>query len=689
MWKPEPIRRPHPFRQPGRAGRVALAALALAAGTLAPRGGPPTVEAQAATGSIAGVVRDRDTGEVLAGATVVITDAAGTIAPEITDEHGRYRVDGLRPGRYRVTVFYGDVQVERGEVIVTAGRVTKVAVSVKAVSSEVITITASAPTIDPTTTTTGVTLTADYTKNPPVGRTFGAALGAAAGTQGDSLGVSFSGATSAQSTYVAQGINTPSGAPGADVAHHTEAYARLRDNPFHHVALAPRSTFSIDVDTASYANLRRFVREATPIPADAIRTEELINYFRYRDPEPTGPTPFAVTTELAASPWHPGFQLLRVALRTRPIVKDQVLPRNLVFLLDVSGSMESPEKLPLLVQSMGLLVDNLRPQDQVAIVVYAGAEGVALPTTSGADKAAIRAALANLAAGGSTNGGAGITRAYALARASFLTGGVNRVILCTDGDFNVGTTSEGELTRLIEDERKHGVYLSVLGFGMGNLKDSTLEALARDGNGNYAYIDSLAEARKVLIAEGGATLVTVADDVKLQVEFNPAQVAGYRLIGYEDRLLADRDFADDAKDAGELGAGHSVTALYELVPVGATVPGPAVEPLTYQTPAAATGSRELLTINVRYKRPGAKTSTLSRHAVAGAPRALSDTSDDFRWSAAMAGLGMLLRGAPDRGAVTWAEVAALAKGAVGPDPEGYRKDALAVIAGAEALAPKP
>ncbi len=632
-------------------------------------------------------MRDRDTGEVIAGATVVVTDAAGASSTVISEDDGRYRVDGLRPGRYRVTVFYGDVQVERGEVVVTAGRATQVAVSVITTSYEVITLVGAAPAIDPTSTTTGVTLTSDYTRHIPVpGRTFEATLGAAAGAQGDGLGVAFSGSTSVQSTYVVGGA-----APGTppDPGHHTEAYARLRDNPFLHVGAAPRSTFSIDVDTASYANLRRFVREGAAIPADAIRTEELINYFRYRDREPTGTTPFALTTELGPSPWHPGFHLLRVALRSRPIPDEEVPPRNLVFLLDVSGSMDDPRKLPLLRQAMGLLVEQLRPQDQVSIVVYAGAEGVALPTTSGADKPAIRAALAGLEAGGSTNGGAGITRAYALARAAFLAGGVNRVILCTDGDFNVGTTSEGELTRLIEDQRKHGVYLSVLGFGMGNLKDSTLEALARDGNGNYAYIDSLAEAKKVLVAEGGATLVTVADDVKLQVEFNPARIAGYRLIGYEDRLLADRDFADDQKDAGELGAGHAVTALYELVPVGATVPGPALEPLTYQTPAPARGSSDLLTISVRHKRPGAKTSILSRHAVGGTPRALADTSDDFRWSAAIAGLGMLLRSAPERGAVTWADVAALAKGAVGPDPVGYRKDALAVIAAAEALAPKP
>lgn len=649
--------------------RAGLVALALAvAQALPPVGAPVAVAQSATTGAIQGQVRDKASRAPLAGVTVVITGAIS--ATTITEEDGSYRVVDLLPGSYLVTFFYGDVTLERRGIVVAVGKVTPLfqTIDTAQATPETIVITDRPPAIDPTSTTQGITITQDYTKHIPVpGRTFGAVLGSAAGGQG---GVSFAGATSLDQR---------------DVGMDAEAYARLSDNPFQAVAAAPRSTFSIDVDTAAYANLRRFVRDGAVPPPDAIRTEELINYFTYADAAPRGDAPFAVTTELGESPWHAGYQVLRVALRSKAIAQEDVPARNLVFLLDVSGSMDDPHKLPLLQQAMGLLVDQLRPQDQVAIVVYAGADGVALPTTTGEHKPDIRAALSALSAGGSTNGAAGITRAYELARAAFLPGGINRVILCTDGDWNVGVTSEGGLIRLIEDQRKQGVYLSVLGFGMGNLKDQTMEALADKGNGNYAYIDSLAEARKVLVEQAGATLVTVADDVKLQVEFNPAKIAGYRLIGYEDRLLADRDFADDQKDAGELGAGHSVTALYELVPAGVAVPGPAAEPLIYQAPAAATGAADLLTIKIRSKAPGKPTSTPRSYQVRGAARPLARTSDDFRWSLAMAGMGALLRGNPERGAVTWADVRALATGAVGPDREGYRKDALAVIAGAEAL----
>jgi len=681
-------KRPGPGRRRSRWIRAGVVAVALAVAVGPPLVDGPIAHAQSSTtGAIRGFVVDSKTGEPLAGATVVARSGS-TSQTVITEADGSYLITSLPPGDYTLAIYYGDTVSER-QIHVTIGKLAFAKVKfVVAPAAEVIEIISRAPVIDPGSTHTGVTITSDYTKNIPTGRTFGAVLGTAAGSQGSPSGVTFSGATSVNNTFIgAPVVGGTFIAATIDEAFSTEAYARLRDNPFLPVATAPLSTFSIDVDTASYANLRRFVREGTRPPADAIRTEELLNYFRYADPLPTGATPFAVHTELGPSPWHAGMQVLRVALRSRAIADADVPARNLVFLLDVSGSMADPNKLPLLQQAMGLVVDQLRPKDQVAIVVYAGSEGVALPTTSGAHKPDIRAALAALESGGSTNGAAGIERAYQLARASFLSGGINRVILCTDGDFNVGVSSEGELTRLIEDQRKHGVYLSVLGFGMGNLKDSTMEALAKHGNGNYAYIDSLAEARKVLVTEGGATLVTAADDVKLQVEFNPARIAGYRLIGYEDRLLADRDFADDAKDAGELGAGHAVTALYELVPVGATVPGPAAEALKYQAPSATTASSELLTIKVRHKAPGGKTSALTSYPVSGAPLALARTSDDFRWSLAIAGFGMLLRDAPERGTVTWDAIEALAKGSVGVDTEGYRREALTVIAGARALTP--
>jgi Ca-activated chloride channel family protein len=341
----------------------------------------------------------------------------------------------------------------------------------------------------------------------------------------------------------------------------------------------------------------------------------------------------------------------------------------------------APNKLPLVKRAMNLLVENMRDNDRVAIAVYAGASGMALPSTSGKDKDTIRQAIANLEAGGSTNGAAGIKLAYDVAQKHFIKGGINRVILATDGDFNVGTTSEGDLTRLIEDKREHGVFLSVLGFGMGNLKDSTMEKLADRGNGNYAYIDTIEEARKVLVKEAGATLVTVAKDVKLQIELNPATVAGYRLIGYENRLMRDEDFNDDKKDAGDIGAGHSVTALYEIVPAGVEVPGGKVDQLKYQTKGQVTNANasELMTVKVRYKAPDGAQSKLLSQPVKADKAELAKTSNDFRWAAAVAGFGMMLRDSKDRGNLSWAQVTSLAEGAKGTDVEGYRRQMIEMV----------
>ncbi len=401
----------------------------------------------------------------------------------------------------------------------------------------------------------------------------------------------------------------------------TEAYDLIRDNPFLAVAQNPLSTFAVDVDTASYANVRRFLRSGQMPPKDAVRIEELVNYFRYDYPDPDGDAPFSISTEVASCPWQQEHLLARVGLQGRRLPAPDVPPRNLVFLIDVSGSMESPDKLPLLKQGMGLLVDQLRPEDRVAITVYAGNAGVVLPPTPGDRKAEIRAALERLEAGGTTAGGAGIQLAYRVAAGTFLPGGVNRVILATDGDFNVGVTSPSDLVRLIEEKRKTGVFLSVLGFGTGNLKDATMEKLADSGNGNYSYIDSLSEARRVLVSEAGATLVTIAKDVKVQVEWNPRQVSAYRLLGYENRILRSEDFADDKKDGGEIGAGHSVTALYEIVRAGVATRLPKVDPLKYQDagqPTAAAGSGELMTVKLRYKDPEGDRSRLIPR---GVPRA--------------------------------------------------------------------
>ena len=492
-------------------------------------------------------------------------------------------------------------------------------------------------------------------------------------------------------SYGAMDSFAPASAPmmvldtnGEPVGLQREAYARIDENPFLDAQGQPLSTFSIDVDTASYANVRRFLNDGDRPPRDAVRIEELINYFSYEYPQPTADEPFSVTAEVGPCPWAPEHRLVHIGLKGRTLDRGQVGPRNLVFLLDVSGSMGSPRKLPLLQKAMRLLVDQLDARDRVAIVVYAGASGLVLPSTPGSDPARILEALQRLSAGGSTNGGAGIELAYRVAREHFDPRGINRVILATDGDFNVGTTSHGGLTRLIERERESGVFLTVLGLGTGNLQDSTMEALADRGNGNYAYIDSVAEARKVLVAEAGATLVTIAKDVKIQVEFNPLRVSSYRLIGYENRLLRAEDFADDSKDAGEIGAGHTVTALYEIVPAGAAQaqarPPVALRYQAARPLAAAADTDELMSVRLRFKKPVGAISELIEGAVTDRGDVLAQTSDDFRFSAAVAAYGMLLRGSKHAGRSSWSLVTELARGARGVDPHGYRGELLELVA---------
>jgi Ca-activated chloride channel family protein len=480
---------------------------------------------------------------------------------------------------------------------------------------------------------------------------------------------------------IAGGIvgGSPPPMPYGQPSYNTEAYDRIDENPFRRVAVDPLSTFSIDVDTASYANVRRFLNAGTLPPPDAVRIEELINYFRFDYAPPAKDAPFAVTTEIAVCPWNTKHRLALVGLQSRALDLDKVPARNLVFLLDVSGSMSSPDKLPLVRTAMRMLVDTLTERDRIAIVVYAGASGVVLPPTSGARKDTIHAAIARLEAGGSTNGAAGITLAYQVAQENFAKGGINRVILATDGDFNVGVTNQGDLTRLIEEKRSSGIFLSVLGVGTGNVKDSTMEKLADRGNGNYNYLDTLHEARKVLVHEAGATLVTVAKDVKIQVEFNPAHVAAYRLVGYENRILRNEDFNNDKKDAGEIGAGHTVTALYELVPPGADAGLPSVDPLKYQRPPVPAGGAptdEVMTVKLRYKAPDADDSRLITVAVRNR---VSEPSLNIGFAAAVAEFGMLLRNSESRGTATHADAAALARRFRGADPDGYRAEFIKLV----------
>ena len=462
----------------------------------------------------------------------------------------------------------------------------------------------------------------------------------------------------------------------------TEAHDALPENPFTAVAASPLSTFSIDVDTAGYANVRRMLNQGYRPPPDAVRIEELVNYFSYDDAPPRDGTPFAVHSEVASCPWKPEHRLLRIGIKGRELDLRGRPSSNLVFLLDVSGSMNQPNKLPLLRRSLTMMMGSLDARDRVAIVVYAGASGLVLPSTSADRAEVIVDALERLSAGGSTNGGAGIELAYRIATENYIQGGTNRVILATDGDFNVGTTSRGALEDLIQEKAKTGVELTVLGFGMGNFQDSTLEQLADKGNGNYGYIDGLAEARKLLVQEIGGTLVTIAKDVKIQAEFNPGRVQAWRLIGYENRVLAAQDFNDDKKDAGEIGAGHSLTALYELVPPNVPIDLPGVDGLRYQAPpetSVGAASDELLFLKLRYKDPGGDTSRLLQFPVRDRDLPAAQASGDLQFAAAVASFGMLLRGSPHAGSATWDSVLKLAKAGLGRDLLGYRAGFLELV----------
>ena len=465
-----------------------------------------------------------------------------------------------------------------------------------------------------------------------------------------------------------------------------EGYERIYENEFRAVGSNPLSTFGIDVDRASYANVRRFIHEGRLPPADAVRIEELINYFTYDFAAPEGPDPFSVRTEVAPAPWNPLHYLVRIGIQGRKIDMEDLPATNLVFLLDVSGSMRPANKLPLLKSALRLLVDQVRPQDRIAIVVYAGAAGLVLEPTPGSEKGLILAALDRLEVGGSTAGGAGLQLAYDVARQYHVEGGNNRIILATDGDFNVGASSDAEMVRLIEERREEGTFLTVLGFGTGNLQDAKMEKLADHGNGNFAYIDTVLEARKVLVSEFGGTLHTIAKDVKVQVEFNPTRARAYRLIGYENRMLAAEDFSDDTKDAGDLGAGHTVTALYEVIPAGvaSATPVRGLDDLRYQSTEVRieASSPELMFVKLRYKDPDGKRSRLLTHPLMDGT---TIPSSDFTFAASVAAFAMVLRDSRYCGATDLEEVLRWARSSVGPDREGYRREFLELVREAHRL----
>ncbi len=608
----------------------------------------PATLAVVETGSIAGHVRDATTSKPIVGANVVVI---GTSLSTVTDGNGHYVVANVPVGIYTVVArFIGYASGEKKGIRVTANATTVADLTI-----------ASSPIALQEVVVTG--LYGSRAANGVV-RVRGATALGYLGSEADALPAQRFDSTEAW-RYQRQ--------PG-----NREHYDEIVENSFIAVAADPLSTFSIDVDRASYSNMRRFIMQDGQLPPrDAVRIEELVNYFPYDYAEPESDDPLAIHTEVAPAPWKPQHQLVRIGLQARRVKVENLAASNFVFLLDVSGSMMPANKLPLVKSAMRLLVNQLRAKDRVAMVVYAGSAGLVLPSTPGDQKAKILDAIERLEAGGSTAGGEGIRRAYDEAVANFIRGGNNRVILATDGDFNVGPSSDAEMVQLIEEKRRTGVFLTVLGVGDGNLQAAKMEKLADKGNGNYAYLDTIAEAQKVLVHELGGTLYTVAKDVKIQVEWNPARVRAYRLIGYENRMLRNEDFADDKKDAGEVGSGHSVTALYEVVPVGVntdvTIRMP--DSLRYQHRNAQSTSAagpELLFVKVRYKQPdGDQSRLISQPVLAQAGQA---PSVDFQFQAAVAEFGLLLRNSDFRGRADLGHVIAAAREARGSDADGYRAE---------------
>jgi Ca-activated chloride channel family protein len=472
---------------------------------------------------------------------------------------------------------------------------------------------------------------------------------------------------------------------GGYVEHNTESYDYIAENTFKKSLNDPLSTFSIDVDRASYANVRRFINGSSLPNKDAVRIEEMINYFDYDYENPKGEHPFATHLELGDCPWNPKNKLLMIGIQGERVAEDNIPACNLVFLIDVSGSMSDQNKLPLLKKSFRILVEKLRPQDKVSIVVYAGAAGCVLPATTGINKAKILSSLDELESGGSTAGGEGIILAYKIASENFIEGGNNRIILASDGDFNVGASSDAEMERLIESKRDMGIYLTILGFGMGNYKDSKMENMSNKGNGNYAYIDNIMESNKIFGEELWGTLYTIAKDVKIQIEFNPGKVKEYRLIGYENRMLNKEDFNDDKKDAGEIGSGHTVTAIYELVMVDGESGSSSVDPLNYQT-SQVVKSDDIMTLKIRYKKPGQETSRLITSKVTSKDLAEKTNSANFMMAVAVAEFGMLLRDSEFKGTSSYDHVILWAKRAKGEDEFGYRTEFISLVEKAKLLA---
>ena len=601
------------------------------------------------TGKITGTVKDSQTGDVLPGANIILKGARlGTSS----DLKGNYTIINVPPGEYSVEVTYIGYESKKIDNIKVKADSTTIAnflLNSKSIEGETISVTAQAE-----------------------------RQSQAVNQQSSSIVI----------RGVSPKMSVAGYAPDAMyIPHNTEEYDKIDESGYYQTIQKPLSTFAADVDAASYANARRFIMQDQLPYKDAVRSEEFINYFTYDYKQPDPGRPLSINLEYSECPWNKDHNLVHIGLQGKKLKNEEQHPSNLVFLIDVSGSMNSPKKLPLLKSAYKLLVEQLKPEDKVAIVVYAGNAGLVLPATSGNYKKDIINAIENLQAGGSTAGGAGIQLAYKVAKENYISEGNNRVILATDGDFNVGISSTSELVRFIEEKRDDGIFLTILGFGMGNYKDNRLQELADRGNGNHAYIDNIMEAKKVLVNEITSTLFTIAKDVKIQVEFNPARIGSYRLIGYENRKLEDKDFTDDKKDAGEIGAGHTVTALYEVVPAGRNDPEKSYN-LKYQETKVkkdAMNSDEVLTVKIRYKEPDGNKSKELSETLKGDPVELNKSSNNFRFSAAAAEFSMILRNSEFKGDADLKSVMDLAKHAKGDDQYGYRAEFLTLVERADVL----
>lgn len=659
------------------------------------------VQALAQSGSISGIVTDEVKDPVI-GVVVQLLQGGVTKAGASTNEDGKYIIKSIAPGRYDIKVDYASYKTAIvSGVIVAPDKTTNVDVQLQLDAkalNEIVVTTYKVPLIDRYNTKDKSVVTAEQIEKMPTRTTEGVVKSAPGVYQREDNALNIAGGRATGTQYIIDGVQV-NAAPHvkkqslvdnarvkyipAIIEPNSEGYAYKPENDFRTVRDNPLSTLSVDVDRASYSNIRRFIKEGQPIPPEAVRVEEMINYFDYNYPQPTGSDPIAIVTELIDCPWKRGHKLLHIGMQAKTVSTEKLPPSNLVFLIDVSGSMNQPNKLPLVKSAMKMLTSKLRAEDKVSIVVYAGNAGLVLPPTAGNNKRAIAKALDKLEAGGSTAGGAGIQLAYEAALKNFMKGGNNRIVLATDGDFNVGVSSEWELENMITQYRNKGIYLTCLGFGMGNYKDSKLETLADKGNGNYAYIDDKDEAEKTLVKEFGGTIFTIAKDVKAQIEFNPQYVQSYRLVGYENRVLNNQDFKDDKKDAGDMGSGHTVTMLYEIVPANYRKEKKDDINLKYSgrdiTEDLVPGDYEMATVKFRYKRPNSNTSSEMQRVIGANTKRLDMASNNVRFAASVAMFGMYLKNSPHKGVTNYNMILNLAQSAIGEDKEGYRKEYITLV----------